>query len=330
VTLDLTDETSLSNEGNSLTLSSPPNPPVQVYPSASSSDASYDLSEAALRAAVRIPTGFTYGVKPPVILVPGTASTGYLSFEGSYIPLLSGAEFADPVWLDIPSFSLGDAQTNAEYVAYAINYVASLASTNVSVVAWSQGNLLTQWSLKYWPSTRSKVTDFVALSADFHGTLNAYLLCGGIPLALGCTPSIAQQVYGSKFVAALRSNGGDSAYVPTTSVYSSTDEIVEPQSGVGASAYLLDVRGVGVTNVDIQSICGVAGAGGIVSHQGVLYNALAYALAVDALTNIGPGELARIDTTSVCEQAIAPGLGVDDVMHSNSEYLKKPKCKTRY
>jgi hypothetical protein len=317
--LDLTDETTLQEQGNSLTLSSPPDPPIGVFPSASSSDAPYDLSETTLRAAVRIPTGFTYGAKPPVILVPGTASTGYLTFQGNYIPLLSGASYADPVWLNIPSFSLGDAQTNAEYVAYAINYIASLTGKDVTVMAWSQGNLITQWAFKYWPSTRTKVTDFVAFSADFHGTLNAYLLCDGLPLSIGCTPSISQQDYGSKFVAALRSDGGDSAYVPTTSIYSSTDEIVEPQSGTGASAYLLDARGVGVTNVDIQSICGLTGAGGLVTHQGVLFNALAYALAVDALTNDGPGELSRINTATVCSEVVTPGLEVDDIIHSNSK-----------
>lgn len=108
--------------------------------------------------------------------------------------------------------------------------------------------------------------------------------------------------------------GGDSAYVPTTTVYSETDEIVQPQAGVLASAFLGDARRVGVTNVDIQSVCGLGGAGGLVTHEGVLYNALAWALVVDALTHPGPAKLARIDTREVCKQLAAPGLDVGDVM----------------
>jgi hypothetical protein len=83
----------------------------------------------------------------------------------------------------------------------------------------------------------------------------------------------------------LRSDGGDSAYVPTTPVFSSTDEIVQPQSPVtNASAYLLDARSVGVSNSQVQAVCGALGpAGTSYTHEGVLYNPLAYALTVDAL-----------------------------------------------
>jgi hypothetical protein len=183
----------------------------------------------------------------------------------------------------------------------------------VSIIAWSQGNLDTQWALKYWPSTRGKVTDYIAMSPDYHGTSESYLICLGLP-SLGCTPSVIQQEYASGFVTTLRLAGGDSAYVPTTTVYSETDEIVEPQTGIMASGFLGDARRVGVTNVDVQSVCGVGPAGGLVTHEGVLYNALAFALAVDALTHAGPASLARVNTFEVCQQLAAPGLDVGDVM----------------
>jgi hypothetical protein len=90
-----------------------PAPPQAVYPKKEASDAPYDVTEAKLRAAIQIPSTFTYGKKPPVILAPGTGSTGCFSFKGNFIKLLTGQSYADPVWLNIPDYLLDDVQTNA-------------------------------------------------------------------------------------------------------------------------------------------------------------------------------------------------------------------------
>lgn len=46
----------------------------------------------------------------------------------------------------------------------------------------------------------------------------------------------------------------DTLTVPTTSIYSAVDEIVSPQMGEFASAFLKDARGVGVFNCELQRI----------------------------------------------------------------------------
>lgn len=102
-----------------------------------------------MRGAIYIPSTFTYGQKPPVILMPGSGNTGYTTFQGNFIQTLTGVSYADIVWLNVPGYLLGDAQVNTEYIAYAINYISGITSnSNVSVIAWSQGNIDAQWAYK--------------------------------------------------------------------------------------------------------------------------------------------------------------------------------------
>ncbi len=138
-------------------------------------------------------------------------------------------------------------------------------------------------------------------------------------MVVGCDPSIYQQEYNSIFISTLRANGGDSAYVPTTSVYSSTDEIVEPQDGTLASAYLLDARNIGVSKTQVQVACPGQPASSIVTHEGMLSNAIAFELAIDALKNPGPGDLSRVNLTDVCARYLAAGLDLTDFLETESE-----------
>lgn len=308
----------------------PRDPFPRVYPYKAPGDAPYDLSESQLRRVIYIPSTFTYGKKPPVILVPGTGSKGGLTFGSNFIKLFQGVNYADPVWLNIPDFLLDDAQVNAEYVAYAMNYISGIANKKVSVIAWSQGNLDTQWAFKYWPSTRLVTNNLISISPDFHGTQLAYFACPGVPGQVTCTPSLIQQEYNSNFVTTLRRNGGDSAYVPTTTIYSATDEIVQPQSGTGASAYINDARRVGVTNAQVQVVCAGKAGGGAYTHEGILYHPLAFALAVDALQNGGPGSLSRTNAANnACNNFVTPGLSAADVLATEGEIqdLQKRQLK---
>jgi hypothetical protein len=82
----------------------------------------------------------------------------------------------------------------------------------------------------------------------------------------------------------------------------------------GASAFLGDAQGVGVTNNQVQAICGGHPAGGFSSHEGILYNPLSFALAMDVLKNGGPGQTSRIDLGTVCNEIISPGLDLANVI----------------
>jgi hypothetical protein len=296
-----------------------PAPKNKIYPSKNSSDAPYSLSEDTLRKAIFIPSTFTYGKKRPLLMLPGTGSYGGSTFANNLRKLLTGTSYADPVWLNVPGGLLGDAQLTAEYIAYAINYISAVSNNNknLAVTSWSQGGLDAQWVFQYWPSTRAVVKDFLPVSPDFKGTVFANALCLSPDSAVNvlCDPSVIQQEATSKFVSQLRSSGGGSAYVPTTTFYSGFfDEIVEPQQGTGASAFINDARNVGVSNNEVQKVCAGQPGGSFYGHAGVLFHPLTYALIVDALTHDGPGSLIRIDVKSVCSNYAAPGLGLDDVI----------------
>ncbi|KAI1856393.1 hypothetical protein JX265_011640 [Neoarthrinium moseri] len=294
-------------------------PPKPIYPEVATGDAPYSFSEAKLRGAIHIPKEFRYGADgapQPVLLVGGTGNSGYVTYAGSFIPLLQNPEtaFADPVWLNIPGYSLDNIQTNAEFVAYAIHYLSSICSRRISVFGYSQGNLDAQWAYKYWPSVRQHVANHVAFSPGYHGTKITNLLA-----MVPQPPAWLQSTYNSELVKTMRSNGGDSAYVPTTIIYSSTDQVVQPQVGDGASSPLKDEHGAGVSNVMVQQVCPGKRAGGFYTHEGIMLHPLAYALAKDAVLNGGPGQVSRLDLEDIWNNYLAPTLTLEHfVLTENS------------
>ncbi|KAL2787232.1 hypothetical protein BJX66DRAFT_328028 [Aspergillus keveii] len=263
---------------NSMYNNNDPQPSPTIYTQKHLDDVPFSVNETLLRSSIYIPSGFEYGQgnKTPILLVPGTGISGGSTYANTIGKLLQRTTYADPVWLNIPGDSLGDIQVNSEYVAYAINYISSVSGNrNLSIVSWSQGAINVHWSFMYWPSTRQAISDFVALSPDFKGTILASLLCSSLTPPALCVPSIIQQKSSSNFISLFSSNGGREAFVPTTTIYSSSDEIVQPQDGTNASGYIEDPKAV-------------------VLHEGILYNAVAWALIQDGITHPGPGKSSRL------------------------------------
>lgn len=319
--LSIYDKAALLSSNSSASPNNPTlNPKEPIFPKSQANDAPYSLSEAQLRSTLHFPAHFTYGQKPPVLFVPGAGVPTNMTYRSNLFKLLEDSSFADIVWIDNPQLSLEDAQMNAEYVAYAVNFISGVCNNaNVSIIAWSQGTADTQWALKYWPSTNKKVTDYVALSPEFHGTQTFNMICPGFP-KIPCDPSLVQQTSNSQWVTALRQDNGDSAYVPTTTIYSSSDQIVQPQTGNGASGFISNTRQVGASNYEIQTICAGQPGGSLYTHEGVLFSPLTLALIEDALKNPGPGMASRLDLKTVCSTYAAPGLVVEDVLATESVF----------
>ncbi|KAJ7663905.1 putative lipase [Mycena polygramma] len=296
-----------------------------IFPQASPDDVAFSVSEAELRQAIFIPSNFTYGQRPPLLLVHGTGIHAFTTYSSNVLPHFypggDAADVVDPVWINVPGFLLGDAQRSAEYVAYALQYVHAVTQQKVAVMGYSQGAIIVQWALTFWPSAAAVTSDFMAFSAAFAGS--DLVSAGCLPIApfLGCPPAIFQQMTGSDFVKALAAHGGDSAQVPTTVIYSHTDEIAQPQFGDHPTAGLKDANGVGFTGVAVQDACPGAVGGSFYTHEGMLYHPLVGALAKDAFTHDGPADLSRIDTASLCGNYAALDAGFDGFVKTEGELV---------
>ncbi|PWY99781.1 putative lipase B precursor [Testicularia cyperi] len=239
----------------------------------SGSDPAFSVPQSTLAAGLACSAGASpSSVANPILLVPGTGTTGPQSFDSNWIPLAQQLGFT-PCWVSPPPFMLGDAQVNAEYIVNAIATLYSASGKKVPILTWSQGGLATQWAFTFFPSTRSKADRLMAFAPDYKGTVEAGLL---VALQVA-SPSVWQQTSGSAFLTALKNAGGLNEVVPTTNLYSFTDEIVQPQvfNGPADSSYLFNAK-----NIQAQSVCGPLF---LVDHAGSLTSQFSYVVGKSAL-----------------------------------------------
>jgi hypothetical protein len=231
--------------------------------------------------------------KRPIMIVTGTGASGAEAYA-----IGKGAldAYGAPVcYVDFPHFTTADVQVSVQYLVYGLRVMARRADRKVAAFGISQGGLLPRIALTYWPSLRGKVSDVIAAAGTQHGT-TAFdaSLC-----AAGCVPAAWQQAAGSRFLRALNARP-DETPGPTawTTVRSSTDEVVQPQTGKHPTSAL-----AGATNVLIQDVC----PGRRVTHIGTAVDSVTFALIVDAIHHKGPAKRSRLPR-DVCAHPYAPGL----------------------
>ncbi|KAF2719272.1 alpha/beta-hydrolase [Polychaeton citri CBS 116435] len=266
-------------------------------------DAPYTVNEADLQAALTCPNGAGTEAAPPVLLVHGTGSTGTETWGTGYVPALIAQGYT-PCYIDIPGRAMGDMQVSAEYVAYNLHYISSLSSgLPTAVIAHSQGNPDVQWALQFWPSTQSVTRAFIALSPDFSGIDLGGSLLNEFCDDTDCQPSIWQQSIGSNFYAALHGAGNFRAVVPTTSVYTDLDLVVNPPA---TNAQL-----PGATVLSVQQLCPLRPT----THFTMPIDAAGFAFALDALQHDGTASLARAQQLpqgiTTCLLVSAPDMDFD-------------------
>lgn len=228
--------------------------------------------------------------RTPVLLVHGTSSTPEESWAFGYGRVLP-ARGHPTCAVRLPDRAWNDIQTSTEYVVHAVRTIAARSGRRVTVIGHSQGALQPLWALRFWPDLADQVEDFVGLAAPLRGTVAASVVCA---LPGRCPEVVWQYGAGSAFVAALNRRR-----LPTgpsyTVVATLNDELVVPQPVASTAP--------GVSTIVVQRVC----PGRFVEHVGLLADAVAHAIVLDALDHPGPAVAGRI-SPATCFHPLMPGV----------------------
>lgn len=250
-----------------------------------------------LDAAISCPVPPDGADRNPLLLVPGTNLEPEANFGWNHIRFLT-AEGWPHCTVELPEYALADIQVAAEYVVHAVRSLAERSGRQVDVLGYSQGGMVPRWALRWWPDVRPLVGDLVGLAPSNHGTVLADGTCQD-----SCDPAHWQQASQARFIEALNSHTETFAGIDYTVIYTRFDEIVVPNLDESGSSSLRTGDGT-IVNVALQDVCPANTA----DHLAIgSYDAVAHALAVDALTNDGPADPARIDL-AVCARPFQPGV----------------------
>ena len=266
--------------------------PVEAAPGPVPGPALQESVEALART-LSCPAAFQ-GKQEPVLLVHATAETGERNFSANYGRVLPAMGY-DVCTVELVDLARGDIQASAERVVYAIRTIAQRSQRKVQVIGHSEGPLPVRWAIKWWPDVGPLVDDLISIAGPYHGWLLTDAFCSG-----GCVPALWQMRRESKFMAAFNTGDETPGDVSYTSVYSITDELVQPYSTAELQ---------GGANIKVQDLC----PGRVTEHYEMVYDASVYAVVLDALTHPGPANLGRVDR-SLCRHLIMPGVTTADLV----------------
>ncbi|HEX7306193.1 lipase [Lentzea sp.] len=262
-----------------------------------------------LQAAVKCSPSAYGSHREVALFVPGTGVGPDEAFSWNWFPALD--RIGHPYCaVALPGRSVGDVQVSAEYVVHAIRYARAVSRGRIAVVGHSQGGVSARFALRFWPDTRAMVADYVGLAAVNHGSDQNDVLYPD-----GNGPAFALQLKTTaKFIEATNSRQETFAGISYTSLSTTHDQFVTP-------AGTTDVHGPAgrVANISLQDVCPHNASDHITIGTS---DALAYALAMNAITRPGPANPREIPA-SLCSQQNMPGVDPDTVADDLTAFLKK-------
>jgi hypothetical protein len=121
----------------------------------------------------------------------------------------------------------------------------------------------------------------------------------------GCEPSVLQQSVGSNYLKAQNNGAGGSALVPTTSIYTIFDDIIQPEIINPTSdlpgATVLRMQGTSISPITIPSSSAddsdldLCGPGYVIDHFLMTVAAGPFYLTLDALENKGVADRSKFN-----------------------------------
>ncbi|HKY77569.1 MAG TPA: lipase [Acidimicrobiia bacterium] len=275
--------------------------PTQAPAPAEAADPGPPLTESpdVLAKTLTCPASFK-GDHEPVLLVHATTETGRRNWSSNFGRVLPTMGY-DVCTVELVDEATGDIQLSAERTVYAIRTIHARTGQRVQVVGHSQGPLEVRWAIKYWPDIKLLVDDLVGIAAPYHGWRQTDIYCSS-----ACVAALWQMRMESKFMGALNSGDETPGDVSYTSVYTLTDELVQPYSTA-------DLKGG--TNITVQDVC----PGRVVEHIEMVFDAATYGLVLDALSHPGPADKGRFDT-ALCLQRTMPGVTPVDLMAGEVDF----------
>ena len=253
-------------------------------------------------------TPFEHPDKPPVLLVHGTVTHGQEQYNWTYKPLLIERGF-DVCTVTYPDRGFGDQQIAAEYGVHALRRIRSESGRKVAMIGHSQGASMPRWAIKWWPSARDAVEDFVLLAGPNHGTTVAATdnpLTGSGGAVLGLPAAFYQFAPESQFVAAVNAGDETPGDIDYTNIYTLFDELVQPAQPVPTAALDYGQDNPKVTNLLLQDLCPLL----VVDHLTIgLTDRATFELAIDAITHPGPADVERAGGAALCNALpLVPGV----------------------
>ena len=270
-------------------------------------DPPLSVPERLLADALRCPSSFSHRAHQPVLLVHGTFATPDENWSWNYGHALPAAGY-DVCTVRLPDRATGDIQVASEYVVYAVRKIAERSGSKVDVLGHSQGGLEPRWALRWWPSLRTQVDDLVTLGAPHHGTVVAD---ASVLSPVGAPPAAWQMRTASRFIAALNTVDETPGPVSYTSIYTVSDELVQPVVPVATAAL------AGGRNLLVQDLCPAR----VVEHVGLAYDAAAHDMVIDAFTHPGTADPARFDR-STCLQSAFDGVAPEPLLSTGIAELE--------
>jgi len=219
------------------------------------------------------------GQHEPVLLIHGTSVLPEENWGWNYQTWLA-REGYHVCTVRLPLRSMGDIQSATEYAVHAIRTLHARTGRKVDIFGHSQGGVEARWALLWWPDVRTMVDDVVTIGTPHHGSWVANFFAP-LPCA---APACFQMRTTSRFMTALNARDETPGGVDYTSIYSLTDEIVQP--ALGDATARLD----GGVNVLVQDVCPRR----LVTHVSLVWDPVVFALVLDAFSQDGGANPARL------------------------------------